>query len=141
MERSFTKEVELRKLGAGQTFNGEGILAVTKALLQSGVSYVGGYQGAPVSHVMDVLNDARGIMDELGIHIETNASEAGAAAMLGASINYPLRGAVAWKSTVGTHLASDAPFNLSSAGGCGGAPIPVCAGHREGASSIPERRP
>ncbi len=105
MERSFTKEVELLKLGAGQTFHGEGILAVTKALLQSGISYVGGYQGAPVSHVMDVLNDARDIMDELGIHVETNASEAGAAAMLGASINYPLRGAVAWKSTVGTNVA------------------------------------
>ena len=78
MERSFAKEVELLKLGAGQTFHGEGILAVTKALLQSGISYVGGYQGAPVSHVMDVLNDARDIMDELGIHVETNASEAGA---------------------------------------------------------------
>src|SRR6266568_3183215 len=111
MERSFTKEVELLKLGAGQTFRGEGILAVTKALLQSGISYVGGYQGAPVSHVMDVL----------GIHIETNASEAGAAAMLGASINYPLRGAVAWKSTVGTNVASDALSNLSSAGVRGGA--------------------
>ena len=59
MERSFKQEVELLKLGDGETFHGEGILAVTKALLQSGVSYVGGYQGAPVSHVMDVLNDAR----------------------------------------------------------------------------------
>src|SRR5213596_917026 len=123
MERSFTKEVELLKLGAGQTFHGEGILAVTKALLQSGISYVGGYQGAPVSHVMDVLNDARDIMDELGIHVETNASEAGAAAMLGASINYPLRGAVAWKSTVGTNVASDALSNLASAGVLGGALI------------------
>ena len=81
---------------------------MTKALLQSGVSYVGGYQGAPVSHMMDVLNDARDILDELGVHVETNASEAGAAAMLGASINYPLRGAVTWKSTVGTNVASDA---------------------------------
>src|SRR2546422_10660109 len=103
MERSFKEEVAKLRLGEGETFHGEGILAVTKALLQSGVSYVGGYQGAPVSHVMDVLNDARGIMDELGIHIETNASEAGAAAMLGASIHYPLRGAVAWKSPVGPH--------------------------------------
>src|SRR6266700_716856 len=77
MERSFKKEVELLKLGAGQTFHGEGILAVTKALLQSGVSYVGGYQGAPISHMMDVLNDARDIMGDLGIHIETNASAAG----------------------------------------------------------------
>ena len=89
---------------------------MTKALLQSGVSYVGGYQGAPVSHMMDVLNDARDILDELGVHVETNASEAGAAAMLGASINYPLRGAVTFKSTVGTNVASDALSNLASAG-------------------------
>src|SRR5437773_9435619 len=139
MERSFTKEVELLKLGAGQTFHGEGILAVTKALLQSGISYVGGYQGAPVSHVMDVLNDARDIMDELGIHIETNASEAGAAAMLGASINYPLRGAVAWKSTVGTNVASDALSNLASVGVRGGALIVIGEDYGEGASIIQER--
>ena len=82
MERSFKQEVELLKLGEGETFHGEGILAVTKALLQSGVAYVGGYQGAPVSHVMDVLNDARDILDDLGVHVETNASEAGAAAMV-----------------------------------------------------------
>ena len=46
-ERSFAKEVEQLRIGAGQEFRGEGILAVTKALLQSGVGYVGGYQGAP----------------------------------------------------------------------------------------------
>src|SRR6266568_5178010 len=139
MERSFKKEVELLKLQAGQTFHGEGILAVTKALLQSGVSYVGGYQGAPISHMMDVLNDARDIMGDLGIHIETNASEAGAAAMLGASINYPLRGAVAWKSTVGTNVASDALSNLSSAGVRGGALIVIGEDYGEGASIIQER--
>ena len=38
MERSFKEEVKLLALGAGDTFHGEGILAVTKALLQSGVS-------------------------------------------------------------------------------------------------------
>jgi hypothetical protein len=47
MERSFRHEVQSLHLGEGETFRGEGILAVTKALLQSGVSYVGGYQGAP----------------------------------------------------------------------------------------------
>ena len=47
-ERSFRKEVETLRLGEGEVFHGEGILAVTKALLQSGVAYVGGYQGAPV---------------------------------------------------------------------------------------------
>jgi indolepyruvate ferredoxin oxidoreductase alpha subunit len=139
MERSFKQEVESLKLGEGQIFHGEGILAVTKALLQSGVSYVGGYQGAPVSHMMDVLNDARDILDELGIHVETNASEAGAAAMLGASINYPLRGAVTWKSTVGTNVASDALSNLASAGVRGGALIVIGEDYGEGASIIQER--
>src|SRR5881409_2966316 len=139
MERSSKEEVEKLKLADGEVFHGEAILAVTKALLQSGVSYVGGYQGAPVSHVMDVLIDARGIMDDLGIHIETNASEAGAAAMLGASINYPLRGAVAWKSTVGTNVASDALSNLSSAGVRGGALIVIGEDYGEGASIIQER--
>ena len=139
MERSFKEEVAKLKLGDGEVFHGEGILAVTKALLQSGVSYVGGYQGAPVSHMMDVLNDARDIMDELGVHIETNASEAGAAAMLGASINYPLRGAVTFKSTVGTNVASDALSNLASAGVKGGALIVLGEDYGEGASIIQER--
>jgi indolepyruvate ferredoxin oxidoreductase alpha subunit len=139
MERSFKAEVASLKLGEGQAFHGEGILAVTKALLQSGVSYIGGYQGAPVSHMIDVLNDARDIMDELGVHIETNASEAGAAAMLGASINYPLRGAVTWKSTVGTNVASDALSNLASAGVKGGALIVIGEDYGEGASIIQER--
>ena len=139
MERSFKEEVEKLKLGDGEVFHGEGILAVTKALLQSGVSYVGGYQGAPVSHMMDVLNDARDIIEELGVHIETNASEAGAAAMLGASINYPLRGAVTFKSTVGTNVASDALSNLASAGVKGGALIVLGEDYGEGASIIQER--
>jgi len=52
-ERSFKSEVAKLRLGAGQEFRGEGILAVTKALLQSGVSYISGYQGAPVSHLVD----------------------------------------------------------------------------------------
>src|SRR3989440_9187397 len=139
MERSFKEEVAKLRLQDGEVFHGEAILAVTKALLQSGVSYVGGYQGAPVSHVMDVLNDARGILDELGVHVETNANEAGAAAMLGASINYPMRGAVAFKSTVGTNVASDALSNLASAGVRGGALIVIGEDYGEGASIIQER--
>ena len=138
-ERSFKREVEALRLGDGDTFHGEGILAVAKALLQSGVSYVGGYQGAPVSHMMDVLDDARPILDELGVHYEGNASEAAAAAMLGASINYPMRGAVTWKSTVGTNVASDALSNLASAGVKGGALIILGEDYGDGASIIQER--
>src|SRR6476659_6593562 len=139
MERSFKEEVEKLKLADGEVFHGEAILAVTKALLQSGVSYVGGYQGAPVSHVMDVLNDARGILEDLGVHVETNANEAGAAAMLGASINYPMRGAGAFKSPVGTNVASEALSNLASAGVKGGAMIVLGEDYGEGASIIQER--
>src|SRR5437660_10960431 len=139
MERSFKQEVAKLRLGEGETFHGEAILAVTKALLQAGVSYVGGYQGAPVSHVMDVLNDAREFLDELGVHVETNANEAGAATMLGASIHYPMRGAVAFKSTVGTNVASDALSNLASAGVKGGALLVLGEDYGEGSSIIQER--
>jgi indolepyruvate ferredoxin oxidoreductase alpha subunit len=139
LERSFKKEVQALRLGNGDTFHGEGILAVTKALLQSGVSYVGGYQGAPVSHLLDVLVDAEDIMAELGVHLETCSNEASAAAMLGASINYPLRGAVTWKSIVGTNVAADALSNLSSPGVIGGAMIILGEDYGEGASVIQER--
>jgi indolepyruvate ferredoxin oxidoreductase alpha subunit len=138
-ERSFAKEVQSLRLGDGAEFHGEGILAVTKALLQSGVAYVGGYQGAPISHLMDVLADAEGILNEIGVHFEASASEATAAAMLSASINYPLRGAVTWKSTVGTNVASDALANLASSGVKGGALIILGEDYGEGASIMQER--
>ncbi|MES2940621.1 MAG: indolepyruvate ferredoxin oxidoreductase subunit alpha [Pseudomonadota bacterium] len=139
MEVSFSKEIESLRLGAGETFHGEGILAITKALLQSGVAYVGGYQGAPVSHLMDVMVQAKGYMDELGVHVEACSNEASAAAMLGASIHYPLRGAVTWKSIVGTNVAADALSNLSSPGVTGGALVIVGEDYGEGASVIQER--
>ena len=139
MERSFAKEVQSLKLGDGEVFHGEGILAITKALLQSGVSYVGGYQGAPVSHLIDVMADAREILDELGVHFEACANEASAAALCGASINYPMRGAAVWKSTVGTNVASDALSNLASAGVKGGVLIVLGEDYGEGASIIQER--
>lgn len=139
MERSFENEVAKLSLGAGEVFHGEGILAVAKALMQSGVSYIGGYQGAPVSHLIDVLGDARDLLRGLGIYFESSASEAGAAAMLGASINYAVRGAVTWKSTVGTNVASDALSNLASAGVKGGALVILGEDYGEGSSIIQER--
>ncbi|EHR72458.1 indolepyruvate ferredoxin oxidreductase, alpha/beta subunit [Burkholderiales bacterium JOSHI_001] len=139
MEVQFTEEVRALRLGQGETFHGEGILAVTKALLQSGVAYVGGYQGAPVSHLLDVMVQARPYLDELGVHVEPCANEASAAAMLGASIHYPLRGAVTWKSIVGTNVAADALSNLASPGVVGGALIVVGEDYGEGASVIQER--
>ncbi len=138
-ERSFAREVEDLRLGAGDVFRGEGILAVTKALLQSGVGYVAGYQGAPISHLMDVLADAQGILGELGVHFESSASEAAAAATLAASVMYPIRGAVTWKSTAGTNVASDALSNLASGGVTGGAVIVIGEDYGEGSSIMQER--
>ncbi len=138
-ERSFEAEVEKLRLGEGELFHGEGILAVTKALLQSGVAYVGGYQGSPISHLMDVFADANELMQELDVHFESSASEATAAAMLAASVNYPLRGAVAWKSVVGTNVASDALSNIASGGVTGGALVIVGEDYGEGSSIMQER--
>jgi len=138
-ERSFAREVEHLRLGAGQEFRGEGILAITKALLQSGVGYVGGYQGAPISHLMDVLADAQDVLSELGVRFTTSASEAAAGAMLSASVMYPIRGAVTFKSTVGTNVASDALANLASGGVTGGALIIVGEDYGEGSSIMQER--
>ena len=138
-ERSFVEEVGKLRLGAGEEFRGEGILAVTKALLQSGVGYVGGYQGAPISHLMDVLADAQELLAELGVRFEASASEAAAGAMLAASVNYPIRGAVTWKSTVGTNVAADALANVASGGVKGGALIIVGEDYGEGSSIMQER--
>lgn len=138
-ERSFKAEVEHLRLGAGETFTGEGILAITKALLESGVGYVGGYQGAPISHLMDVLADAEELLGELGVRFEANANEAAAAAMLAASVHYPIRGAVTFKGPVGVNVASDALANLSSSGVTGGAMVIVGEDYGEGSSIMQER--
>src|SRR6201993_2775068 len=138
-ERSFAKEVEDLRLGDGQEFRGEGILAITKALLQSGVGYVAGYQGAPISHLMDVLADAQDILGELGVHFESSASEATATATLAASVMYPIRGAVTFKGPVGVNVGSDALANLSSSGVTGGAMVIVGEDYGEGSSIMQER--
>ncbi|MFN3644360.1 MAG: thiamine pyrophosphate-dependent enzyme [Gemmobacter sp.] len=138
-ERSFKAEVEHLRKGAGETFTGEGILAITKALLENGVGYVGGYQGAPISHLMDVLADAEDLMAELGVRFEANASESAAAAMLAASVHYPIRGAVTFKGSVGVNVASDALANLASSGVTGGALVIVGEDYGEGSSIMQER--
>jgi indolepyruvate ferredoxin oxidoreductase alpha subunit len=138
-ERSFAKEVQDLKLGEGQEFRGEGILAITKALLQSGVGYVAGYQGAPISHLMDVLADAQDILSELGVRFDASASEAAAAATLAASVMYPIRGAATFKAPVGINVASDALANLASGGVKGGALIIVGEDYGEGSSIMQER--
>ncbi|MCC6948364.1 MAG: indolepyruvate ferredoxin oxidoreductase subunit alpha [Bradyrhizobiaceae bacterium] len=138
-ERSFQQEIGKLRLGEGQEFRGEGILAVTKALLQSGIAYAAGYQGAPISHLVDVLNDAGDVLRELDVHFEASANEAAAVAALAASVSYPIRGAAVFKSPVGVNVASDALANLASGGVRGGALVIIGEDYGEGSSIMQER--
>src|SRR5207248_2059102 len=58
---------------------------------------------------------------------------------LAASVNYPLRGAVTFKSTVGVNVASDALANLASGGVTGGALVIIGEDYGEGSSIMQER--
>ncbi len=138
-ERSFADDVAKLKLRRGEEFRGEGILAIAKALLQCGAGYVTGYQGAPISHRLDVLAEETGVRDELGVHFEADPPEATRAAALAASVLYPIRGAATFKATVGTNVASDALANLASGGVTGGALIVVGEDYGEGSSIMQER--
>ena len=99
-----------------------------------------GYQGAPISHLMDVLADANEILEELGVHFENSApARRRPRRRSPPRCNYPLRGAVTFKSTVGTNVASDALANLASGGVTGGALIIVGEDYGEGSSIMQER--
>ena len=76
-----------------------------------------------MSHLMDVLADAQGLLNELEVHFEANSSEASAAANARELRSTTPSAERTWKSTVGTNVASDALSNLASAGVKGGALI------------------
>lgn len=106
--------------GDGEVIWADGCLAILKALLESGVAYVGGYPGAPVSNLTDAFLDAEEpILKPMGVFVANNVNEASAAAMLRFSVNAPVRGAVAWK-VVGTNVAADALAHICSSGVQGG---------------------
>ncbi|MCX7642784.1 MAG: thiamine pyrophosphate-dependent enzyme [Armatimonadetes bacterium] len=116
-------EIEQLKKGEGEVIWADGCLAILKALLESGVAYLGGYPGAPVSNLTDAFLDAEErILKPMGVFVANNVNEAAAAAMLRFSVNAPLRGAVAWK-VVGTNVAADALAHVCSSGVQGGVVI------------------
>jgi indolepyruvate ferredoxin oxidoreductase, alpha subunit len=67
-ERSFAREMQDLTFHNGEEFRGKAFSPLPMALLQSGLSYVGGYQRPPISHLMDVLAEAK---DVLGVHSKT----------------------------------------------------------------------
>src|SRR5438445_10478268 len=102
-ERTFAEDVKQLGYGTGQVLQGQGILAITKAVLQSGVSYVGGYPGAPVSHLLDAIADAKGpLLRPMGRYFEVSGSEPSGAEPLRAALHYPPPPGVAGNAGRGT---------------------------------------
>lgn len=126
-------EIEQLTKGEGEVIWADGCLAILKALLESGVAYLGGYPGAPVSNLTDAFLDAEeSVLKPMGIFVANNVNESSAASMLRFSVNAKVRGAVAWK-VVGTNVAADALAHICSSGVQGGTVIFV--GEDYGASS------
>lgn len=106
--------------GDGDVLFGDTPLVILKSFLQFGVSYLGGYPGSPTAGLIDAITDAYDpILKDRGIYFDCSGNEASAAALLSASINYPIRGSVNWK-IVGTNVASDALSHICSSGVTGG---------------------
>lgn len=119
------KQLNQLNYGKGEIFYGDTPLVILKSFLQSGVSYLGGYPGAPTASLIDAISESyESILKEKGIYFDCSANEASAAALLSASVHNPIRGSVNWK-IVGTNVASDALSHICSSGVTGGAMIIV----------------
>ena len=89
---------------------------------------------------MDVLADAKDVLDELGVSLrKLRRPRRRRRPCCQPPVMYPLRGAVTWKSTAGTNVASDALANLASGGVMGGSLIILGEDFGEG-SSVPQER-
>lgn len=124
MGRNYSiQQLQQLNAGQGQRLEGDAALIILKAMLQSGVGYLGGYPGAPTSSLFDAISDAYDTaLKPLGVYFEGSNNEAAAAALLQVSVDNPIRGSVNWK-VVGTNVASDVLAHVSSSGVKGGALI------------------
>lgn len=140
MGRNYSKEtMQQLTYGKGQTLKGDMALVVLKALLESGVSYLGGYPGAPTSSLYDAISDSyEDILKPRGIYFEGSINEAAAAALLQASVNNPVRGAVNWK-VVGNNVGADALAHIAHPGLTGGAMVIVGEDYGLNSTSVAEK--
>lgn len=140
MGRNYSKEdlAQLR-FGKGTELSGDGSLIVLKALLESGVAYLGGYPGAPTSSLYDAIADAyHDVLEPMGVYFEGSGNEAAAGALLSLSVHYPVRGAVNWK-VVGSNVAADALAHVAASGVWGGALIIVGEDYGCNSTTVAER--
>ncbi len=106
-ERSFHEEVAQLRIGREAPLR-EGILAVTKALLNRVSPMSAGIRAHRVSALVDVLSDASDLLEELGIHPRDlrERSRCGLDAQRFDQPSDPRRGN--FSSIVGTNVAADA---------------------------------
>jgi indolepyruvate ferredoxin oxidoreductase alpha subunit len=140
MGKNFSKEMLAQlNYGTGQTLTGDAALIVLKALLESGVAYLGGYPGAPTSSLYDAISDSyEEYLKPKGIYFEGSANEAAAAALLQASVNNKVRGCVNWK-VVGNNVAADALAHIAHPGLTGGAIAIVGEDYGLNSTSVAEK--
>ena len=126
MAHAYTdSDIAQLKHGAGERLYGDGALVVLKALLESGISYFGGYPGSPTANLMDAVADAyEPVLKSYGVYFESSSNEMAAGAMMAASVFEPVRGAVTWK-VLGNGPATDVIDHVSQLGVKDGAMIIV----------------
>lgn len=126
MAHSYTDaDIAQLERGKGGQLYGDGALVVLKALLESGISYFGGYPGSPTANLMDAVADAYApVLKKYGVYFESSSNEMAAAALMAASVFEPVRGAVTWK-VVGNGPATDVIDHVSQLGVKDGAMIVV----------------
>ena len=116
MEVSFSREAQMLRLGHGACSTARAFSPSPRRCCSPAWPMSAATRARRCRTCSTCMVQAEDYLDELGVHVEACSNEASAAAMLGASIHYPLRGAVTWKSIVGTNVAADALSNLVVAG-------------------------
>ena len=123
MGHTYDDELQQLNKGEGEMIYGDCPIIILKAMLEEGVSLLGGFPGAPVSSLTDAFEQAKEkILEPNGVFVAKNVDEKAATAMLAQSMRGPVRSAVAFKS-VGLNHAADTVAHIASSGVVGGAVI------------------
>ena len=140
MSHAFSdKDVQQLEHGEGQKLYGDGALVVLKGMLEAGISYFGGYPGAPTSNLIDAAADSyQTVLEPRGIYMESSANEMSAAAMCTTSCYTPIRGAVTWK-VLGNGVATDVLDHVSQIGVEGGTVVVVGEDYGVSSTTVAQR--
>ncbi|MGK2941414.1 MAG: thiamine pyrophosphate-dependent enzyme [Immundisolibacter sp.] len=134
-----TSEIDQLEHRAGETLYGDGALVVLKGMLEAGISYFGGYPGAPTANLIDAAADAyEPVLKKYGVYVESSANEMSAAAMCTASVFAPVRGAVTWK-VLGNGVSTDVVDHISQIGVLGGCVLVVGEDYGVSSTTVAQR--